>query len=102
MAGHYNRIPTRWNPNKIPQIVEIQNGNVLGAYETNDVFKVSATFLYNGLEDKNGTWCIQTVDSASGVSLRYATALNNPSYASYSDAWADREALTFGLYSEAF
>ena len=102
MSRAYGRIPTRFNPNKIPQIVEIQNGNILQAYETNDVDKVSSLFLYNGLEDRDGSWVIETVDSSSGVSLRYATQMNNPTYTNYTDAWANRATLTYGLFSTAF
>jgi hypothetical protein len=102
MNGSGNRIPTRWNPKRIPELVEIQGGKPLDAFETNDVDKVSSTLLYNGLENKDGTWCIQEVNSSSGVSLRYATAVNNSTYGSYNAAWTDRATLTYDLFSIAF
>lgn len=101
--GAGNRMRTRWNPKGIPDLVQIQGGKPLDAFETNDVDKVSDTLLYNGIEDKNGTWCVQQVDSSNNdVSLRYATVANNPSYGSYTDAWAARVSLIYDLFSVAF
>lgn len=100
--GAGNRMRTRWNPNRIPVVVENISGKILDSFETNDVDEVSSTFTYNGQEDKNGTWCIQSIDSSSGVSIRFATALNNPTYTSYSTAWTARASLTYDLFSVAF
>jgi hypothetical protein len=97
-----NRMRTRWNPNNVPDLVRIENGAILQAFETNDVDKVSSTLLYNGLEDKNGVWVIEKVDSTSGVSLRYATHANNSSYNDYLTAWANRATLTYNIFSIAF
>jgi hypothetical protein len=102
MDGSGNRMRTRWNPNKISEVVEVKGGKPLDAFETNDVDKVSSTLLYNGLEDKDGTWCIERVDSTSGVSLRYATITNNATYGSYATAWAARATITYDVFSVAF
>lgn len=100
--GSGNRMRTNFNPNRIPLIVENVSGKLLDSFETNDVEKVSATFTYSGQEDKEGVWCIQSIDSTSGASIRYATKLNNPTYTSYSAAWAARASLTYDLFSVAF
>jgi hypothetical protein len=102
MDGSGNRMRTNWNPNRIPLLTENVSGKLLDSFETNDVEKVSNTFTYNGQEDKSGTWCIQSIDSSSGASLRYATILNNPSYTNYAAAWAARASLTYDLFSVAF
>lgn len=102
MDGSSNRMRTRWNPNNIPDLVKIDGGAILQAYETNDVDKVSSTLLYNGLEDKNGVWCIEKVDSTTGVSLRYATRLNNPIYQDYLSAYTARAGLNYDIFSVAF
>lgn len=96
-------MPTRWNPNRIPEVVEITTGKTLDKFESNDVEKVDATLLYDGGEDKDGQWCIQEVETNAGLTtIRFATQLNNPSITTYSAAWAARASLTYGLFSEAF
>jgi hypothetical protein len=82
--------------------VEVTNGNILATFETNDVDKVSSTLLYNGLEEKDGNWCVQRVDSAGGdVEVRFATIVNNGNM-DYTHAWDDRLSLVYGYFSEAF
>jgi arabinogalactan endo-1,4-beta-galactosidase len=100
--GRGNRMPTRWNPNNIPNIVKVQNGSVLAGFESNDVDQVSSTLLYDGGEDPEGQWCIQKVDSTTGVSIRFATIKNNSTYTNYTDAWTDRASLNYDLFSVAF
>jgi hypothetical protein len=96
-------IKTGWNPNNIPQLVEVKTGKTLDAFESNDVDKVSNDLLYDGGEDKDGSWCIQSVaQSGSVLTLRFATKTNNPTYSNYLSAWTDRAVLTYGLFSEAF
>lgn len=101
--SRFNRMPTRWNPKNVPQLVEVRTGKTLDAFESNDVEKVSADLLYDGGEDRNGQWCIQEVATSGGLtSIRFATQMNNAGYATYADAWAARASLTYGLFSEAF
>jgi len=75
----------------------------LEPYETNNVDEVSSSLVYAGKEDKDGKWVIQKVQtSGTVVSVSYATLLNNPGYGTYSAAWSNRTALTYGSYAEAF
>lgn len=100
--GRGNRIPTKWNPHNIPQVVSVQNGSTLSSFESNDVDEVSTTLVYDGGEDKEGQWCIQKVDSSGPISIRFATISNNSSYTNYSDAWTARASLNYDLFSIAF
>ena len=76
--------------------------NAMGEYVTNDVVEPSATLSYIGKEDAAGDWYIQSVDTTSGTSVRFATEANNPTYTTYATAWADRATLTYGTYGSAF
>ena len=74
--------------------------NAMGEYQMND--KVEAgDVTYLGMEDAEGDWIIQKIDNTSGITRRFGTKLNNPTYSSYSLAWTDRLTLTYGTYSEA-
>lgn len=75
--------------------------NALGEYQMNDKTD-DATIVYVGLEDSAGDWILQKLDYTSGLSRRFATKLNNPTVTSYTDAWTDRETLTYGTYGTAF
>jgi len=75
------------------------NTRVLGA---NDVEEASDTLSYVGLEQRDGTWVVQTIDTSSGTSIRYATVANNAGVADYATAWAARASLVYGIYGEAF
>jgi len=76
--------------------------NAMGEYVTNDVAIPSATLTYVGKEDADGDWYIQSIDTTSGTSIRFATETNNPTYTAYADAWTDRATLTYGTYGSAF
>jgi len=76
--------------------------NAMGEYITNDVVEPSATLTYVGKEDADGDWYIQSIDTTSGTSIRFATETNNPTYTTYATAWADRATLTYGTYGSAF
>ena len=76
--------------------------NAMGEYITNDVVEPSATLTYVGKEDADGDWYIQSIDTTSGTSIRFATEANNPTYITYATAWTDRATLTYGTYGNAF
>jgi hypothetical protein len=68
---------------------------------SNDIEEVG-TLTYIGKEDSQAEWYIQKIDSASGTTIRYASIKNNVSITNYSDAWSNRNLLTYGTYSQAF
>lgn len=88
-------------------VVTAQEANILAAvqalaeYAVNDVVSPSATLTYVGKESASGAWLVQSVNTATGVVVRYASIANNPLVTDYATAWAGRAALTYGLYSEA-
>lgn len=67
----------------------------------NDVEKIGE-ITYVGMEDNKPTWFVQKIDKTSGLSIRYATIINNPTIDNYSDAWSSHTDLIYGTYSEAF
>jgi len=69
---------------------------------TNDIDEASETITYIGKEDANGGWQIMKIDTTSGTAITYATAANNPGYASYATAWEARTMLTYSSYKDAF
>jgi hypothetical protein len=84
--------------------VDLQNGNILSSFETNDVEKVSTSLTYNGLENKDGQWCVQSIYSVSKskTQIRFATIVNNENRLTYSSAWTHRASLNYGYFSEVF
>lgn len=80
----------------------VKSGVQLGGYGVNDVATPSGTLTYVGMEDKDGVWLVKKIDTTSGVSLTWATNLNNPSVITYATAWSSRASLTYGTYSQAF
>jgi hypothetical protein len=79
-----------------------EGASFFSKYGTNDIEQPSSTITYIGQEDSDGNWVIKKLDTSSGTSFRYATAVNNPSITSYSDAWTNRATLTYGTFSQAF
>jgi hypothetical protein len=74
--------------------------NAMGEYQMND--KIDAgDVTYIGMEDAEGNWIIQKIDNTTGISRRFATVRNNPTYSSYTDAWADYLTITYSTYSQA-
>ena len=51
---------------------------------------------YSGLNSKSGNYLIKKIDQTSGMKLTYASKINNPSYANYSNAWTARYSLVYG------
>jgi hypothetical protein len=77
--------------------------DALNHYGTNDVDKASATVVYEGLEDSEGSWQVVKIETVGNItSNRFATLKNNTGVSSYSSAWSNRATLTYGYYSEAF
>jgi hypothetical protein len=67
---------------------------------THDLVEASGT-TYIGKQNKLGEWVVlKKTGTEEDMSIRYAGKKNN-SYTSYSDAWENRNSLTYGYYSEA-
>jgi len=82
---------------------QIRNRLPLGAYCTNDIDDYSTAYVtYIGKETKDGEWLIMKLDTSSGTVIRYATVTNNPSYTTYSSAWAARASLNYDPYADVF
>lgn len=74
----------------------------LKMFETNDVTDKVDNVTKIGKETSNGGWLVLKIDETSGVEIRFATMSNNASVKTYSDAWTNRDTLTYGTYSQAF
>lgn len=83
-------------------LAAIQAATAQHAFGVNDVDTASATLTYVGKEDKDGNWCVQKIDTTTGVAVRWASSLNNGGYLTYAAAWAARASLTYGTYGSAF
>jgi hypothetical protein len=57
---------------------------------------------YIGKENKDGDWLVIKIEELIKPEFRYATISNNQSIDNYTDAFTNRETLTYGIYSEAF
>lgn len=64
---------------------------------TNDILGGAVTYV--GKTQIDGAWMIQKVTD---TVVSYATVTNNPSVATYSDAWTNKITLTYGRFDEAF
>jgi len=69
-------------------------------FATSDIDEGTVTYI--GEMDADGEWKIEKVDSSVGVSVTYATILNNPTFINYTDAWTNRATLTYEIYSSAY
>ena len=75
----------------------------LGDYFTNDIDSVTEERVtYIGKEKLDGSWLIMRMDETiEGLTLiRYASAKNNPSYTTYSNAWSNRTSLNYSYLRE--
>jgi hypothetical protein len=80
---------------------EIINKLILKDYITNDIDDYSIdNVMYIGKEKKDGTWFLLKIDMTNGTIIRGATEINNPTYTTYIDAWADRTILTYSYLRE--
>jgi len=129
-SGSGNRIPTKWNPSKIPEYVETlgntrvvnpDGSNIASTAPTgaatsakqdtlinrldtniNNFEEASATVNYLGMEDKDGVAVVEKIDTTSGVIITYATIINNPTRTTYTDLWDNRATNTYSQYGGAF
>ena len=76
--------------------------NIDANFNTNEIEEASATVTYLGMEDRDGVWYVQKIDTTSGNSFQYATVNNNPTRTSYTLGWTNRATLTYEDYGEAF
>lgn len=79
----------------------ISAGVNLGRFAANDV-EVSGVVTYVGKTDKDAVYLVMKIDETTGVSISYATILNNGAVANYAAAWAARATLTYNTYDGAF
>lgn len=66
-------------------------------YSVNDIEE--NTTSYFGFSTTVGDWLIKELTD---TSVAYATVSNNGTVTSYTDAWTNRETLTYGRYDQAF
>ena len=85
-------------------LTQVRDRLPLGKYVTNDVDDVTVSdVIFVGKETRGGDeWLVIKMDMSSGMSVRYATKTNNPSYTTYSAAWSQRTSLTYETYGEVF
>ena len=80
---------------------EIIKKLLMGDYVTNDVDDYSEdNVLYVGKENIEGKWIIMKIDMNSGIVIRGASEVNNPTVTSYADAWSNRLTLNYGYLRE--
>lgn len=77
------------------------SGNSEILYGANNLYEESDTITYIGSESNTGIWQIMKMDTSSGLELRFATVINNPSYTSYGVAWDNKNSLAYTTYSNA-
>ena len=73
----------------------------LKLFNINDLDYTDGTVLLIGKTTSNASWLIQQ-SSASSLSQRYATIMNNSTMTDYATAWTSRASLTYGYYHLAF
>lgn len=84
-----------WNASTLSwERQQTADSSEFGAYDIDE----GAT-SYFGFTKADGTWLVKKLTS---TRLSYATATNNGSVTTYSDAWSNRATLTYGRRDEAF
>ena len=73
----------------------------IAGYVTNDIEEATVTQTYIGKERADGAWLVVSMDTTTGIQLRYATVTNNAAVLTYAAAWAARATLTYETYAEA-
>ena len=73
------------------------SASTLADFSVNDMEE--DTTSYFGYTKPDGTWLVK---SLTDTSVGYATASNNGTVTSYTDAWTNKEALVYQRYDEAF
>lgn len=89
--------------------VELDNGAIpitgtinatpstLADFSTNDIEEAATSYF--GKTKPDGTWLVQKLTD---TSVSYATATNNGSVTTYTEAWTNRATLTYGRFDQAF
>lgn len=86
----------------------MQNGALPVTGTINATPSTLADFSANDLDTTNGYYGLTKPDATwlvlykTDTSVSYATVTNNVSVTSYTDAWTDKETLTYGRFDEAF
>lgn len=73
----------------------------LGDYLTEDVVEIG-DFVFVGLRKSSGDWAFKMVEDGDNLSISYATVKNNPSLATYPEAFAGMTGLSYGNSQDAF
>jgi hypothetical protein len=55
----------------------------LAGYATNDLEEATATMTYIGKQRADGAWLVVSMDTTTGIQLRYATVTNNAAVLTY-------------------
>jgi hypothetical protein len=78
--------------------------NKIDQYNTNHIDDyTTASVTYICQEDKDGAWLIKKIDETGNYPVfTYATITNNPTVATYTDAFTSRVTLTYELFNQAF
>ena len=79
------------------QIVNLTNYQ----FEVHDFEEASATQLYLGQLTAANIWLVASIDTTTGVVIRYAGVANNATVTTYAAAWTARATLTYGRIDEA-
>ena len=84
-----------------PLVEQVKQGTGFG---TNHTDSTTTGITYVGMEDSEGVWVVQKIDSTTPNTsvMTYASVKNNSNTSTYSSAWTNRASLSYGLYSEAF
>jgi hypothetical protein len=88
------------NLSKVRMAVNASGETVSGFYGVNDL-ETAGAVTYVGKENSSAAWLMMKLDQTSGLDITYASIKNNATKTTYSAAWTDRAALTYGDYSAA-
>lgn len=89
---------------RVRRIIAIDSsGNMkkdLSEYKGQDIEEVTTTLTYVGKLTTTGLWLILSIDTTTGVVIRYANISNNSTKTTYTLAWTDRASLTYELLED--
>ncbi len=74
--------------------------DLLRDYQLIEILDGATNITYFGTVTNNGKWLIKEFDESSGLLKSYANFSNNPSYSTYSTAWANRATLTYDNFED--
>lgn len=75
-------------------VSHVHTADLLASYALNNL--EDAEPLYVGKAQSDGRWLVTRLTTAS--TMAYANASNNPTVATYADAWTGRASLTYGAF----